>query len=379
MKKLLLFLFASLIFFNSCSNFVETEPEDLPSLEDKIGQMLLIGFRGLSVTEEDQIVQDIKTGRVGGIVLYDRDVALSSDVRNIQSPGQVTSLISSMQSYAQIPLFVGVDQEGGFVSRLKEKYGFPKTVSQEYLGSLDNQDSTAYYALRAANLLNSLGFNLNFAPVVDVNINPESPAIGNIERSFSDNPNIVVKHSQIVVDAHHDYNIGTTLKHFPGHGSASSDSHLGFTDVTSTWQQSELIPYYELVSRGYNDAVMTAHIFNANLDPEYPATLSKNIITGILRNQIGFQGVIISDDMNMGAIANHYGLEQAIELGINAGLDILIFANNLTYDELIAEKAVSIIKSLVQNGKIKEERIDKSFNRIMKLKEKIFTYYFVKL
>ena len=371
MKKKLLLFITSVLLFVSCSDSVDPDPVSLPPLEEKIGQMLLIGFRGLSVSEDDQIVKDVKAGRIGGVVLYDRDVALGSDVRNIESPEQVRNLISSLQSYADTKLFVAVDQEGGRVNRLKEKFGFPATVSQQYLGTLDNVDTTRYYAERTAGTLNELGFNLNFAPVVDVNINPASPAIGNIERSFSADPAMVTKHSEIVIDVLNSHDILTTLKHFPGHGSAASDSHLGFTDVTNTWQQSELIPYQNLVNGGYNDVIMTAHIFNSNLDSNYPATLSHNIITGILRNQIGYNGVIISDDMNMGAITDHYGLEQAIELSINAGLDILIFANNLTYDELIAERAVNIILSLVSRGQISEERINESYLRIKDLKQRI--------
>lgn len=372
MKKILpLLLIGVLILINSCSDPTEVSPIETVQLEEKIGQMLLIGFRGLSVTDDSQIARDVMSGRIGGVVLYDRDVALGSSERNIQSPEQVKKLISTLQSYAEIKLFVAVDQEGGSVNRLKQKFGFPATVSQQYLGTLDNPDSTNFYASRTGYTLNSLGFNLNFAPVVDVNINPESPAIGKIGRSFSADPAIVSKHARIEIDALHNYLILATLKHFPGHGSAASDSHLGFTDVTSTWQDIELLPYKNLIGGGFNDVVMTAHIFNANLDPYYPATLSKNIITGILRNEIGFKGVIISDDMNMAAITSQYGLEQAIELSVNAGVDILIFANNLTYNEQIAVDAVRIIKSLVESGRITQERINQSYNRIMTLKGRL--------
>ena len=372
MKKILfLLLSVAVIFLNSCSDPAEVSPIESAQLEKKIGQMLLIGFRGLSVSDDSQISRDVMSGRIGGVVLYDRDVALGSDVRNIQSPEQVKTLIRKLQSYADVKLFVAIDQEGGKVNRLKQKFGFPATVSQEYLGTLDNPDSTNFYAYRTGHTLNSLGFNLNFAPVVDVNINPQSPAIGKIGRSFSADPSIVTKHAKLEIEALNAYNVLTTLKHFPGHGSAASDSHLGFTDVTSTWQEIELTPYRNLVSGGYNDVIMTAHIFNGNLDADYPATLSKNIITGILRNQVGFSGVIISDDMNMAAITDHFGLEQAIELAINAGIDILIFANNLTYNEQIAVEAVNIIKSLVANGKISESRINESYYRIMKLKTRL--------
>jgi len=369
MKKHIVFIPVLLILIFSCTE-VNGPIERQISLDDKIGQMLLVGFRGLSVSDGDQIVRDIKLGRIGGVVLYDRDVALGSDVRNIQSPGQLKSLITSLQNSAQIPLFVAIDQEGGKVNRLKTKYGFPASVSQQYLGTLNNPDSTKYYADRTAKTLFDLGINLNFSPVVDVNVNPKSPAIGAVERSFSADPQIVSDNAQIVINSHHQKNILTSLKHFPGHGSAASDSHLGFTDVTSTWQSLELEPYQNLINNNYQDFVMTAHIFNANLDPEYPATLSKKIMTGILREQLNFKGVIITDDMGMGAITSQFGLETAVEKSIEAGVDILLFANNLNYDEHIAEKVIKIVKSLIADGKISANRINESYKRIIALKKK---------
>mgnify|MGYP001491979660 CR=1 FL=1 len=360
------------VFAISCTDF--NGPVDRQvSLDEKIGQMLMVGFRGLSVNESNQVAQDIRLGRIGGVVLYDRDVALASDIRNIQSPLQLKTLINSLQNRAKIPLFVAIDQEGGRVNRLKERYGFPATVSQEYLGKLNNPDSTKYYADRIANTLRTLGININFAPVVDVNINPKSPAIGNIERSFSVDPNVVINHSKVAIGSYNSLNIFTALKHFPGHGSAANDSHHGFTDVTSTWQEIELEPYRELIKKGYKDFVMTAHIFNSNLDPEYPATLSKKIMTGILRERLGFEGVIISDDMNMGAIADNYGLETAVRKSIEAGVDILLFANNLSYDEKIAEKVIAIIKRLISQRIINVNRIDESYDRIMKMKRSMQT------
>lgn len=355
------------IFVFSCTE-INGPIERQITLEDKIGQMILVGFRGLQLTGDEQIIRDIKLGRVGGVVLYDRDVALQSDSRNILSPGQLKSLTSTLQSSAKIPLFIAIDQEGGRVNRLKEKFGFPASVTQQYLGDLNNPDSTKFYADRTANTLSSVGINLNFAPVVDVNINPQSPAIGAIGRSFSADPKIVYDNARIVINSHHQKNILTSLKHFPGHGSAASDSHLGFTDVTSTWRQVELEPYKNLINNGYNDFIMTAHIFNANLDSDYPATLSKKIMTGILREQLHFKGVIISDDMGMGAITTQYGLQAAVEKSIEAGVDILLFANNLTYDEHIAEKVFAIITAMIDSGKIDENRINESYKRIIDLK-----------
>ncbi len=371
MKIFLLLTLISVSFLTfSCSDNNPISPE--LELDREIGQMLLIGFRGLAVDAASPIIKDIASGRIGGVVLFDRDVALNSSTRNIESPQQVQTLITQLQSYSRIPLLVSVDQEGGYVARLKSKYGFSANVSQAYLGTINNPDSTRFYGRITAETLHKMGFNVNFAPVVDLNINPNNPVIGKIDRSFSIDPEIVVNNAAILIDEFKKQNINSTLKHFPGHGSSASDSHLGLTDVTNTWQESELKPYKELISKDYQGMIMTAHIFNSKLDPDYPATLSNKIINGILRKQLGFDGVIISDDMNMKAITDFYGLEKAIELSINAGVDILVFANNLTYDESIAIKATNIIKNLIKSGQIPESRIQESYLRIQKLKSKTF-------
>jgi beta-N-acetylhexosaminidase len=366
--KIFIILFFSFFLLLSCSS--PTDTEDI-SLETKIGQMLLIGFRGLEITEESPIAQDIINGRVGGVVLFDYDVALQSSVRNIQSPEQVKNLTNTLQSLSRNELFIAVDQEGGKVCRLKEKYGFPPTVSQQYLGDLDDPDTTAYYAGQTALTLKDNGFNVNFAPVVDLNVNPDNPVIGAIGRSFSSDPKIVTDNAMIVIEKLHNSDLLSTLKHFPGHGSSTSDSHQGFVDVTNTWSAVELIPYQNIINAGAVDFIMTAHIFNSNWDANYPATLSKNVITGILREQLGYQGVVISDDMNMKAITDFYGLEQALMLSINAGVDIIVFGNNLIYDEEIASKAIAIIKMLVENGEIRKDRIDEAYERIVKMKTKL--------
>ncbi|MFA7199741.1 MAG: glycoside hydrolase family 3 N-terminal domain-containing protein, partial [Methanoculleus sp.] len=160
----------------------------------------------------------------------------------------------------------------------------------------------------------------------------------------------------------------TAIKHFPGHGSAMTDTHEGFTDVTRTWTEEELLPYRDLIARGLPDMVMTAHVYNADLDPDYPATLSGPTVTGILRDRLGYRGVVVTDAMDMGAIHDNYDLNESLKLSINAGCDIFLFANNLVYDERIAEKAVGIVKDLVEAGEISEERIDESCGRILRLK-----------
>lgn len=339
-------------------------------LQDKIGQMLLYGFRGMSVEESSPIVQHIKAGSVGNVIFFDYDVPNQESRRNIESPQQVKALVDSLQAYAPTPLLVAIDQEGGRVLRLKPKYGFPDIPSARYLGKLDNLDSTRHYAELNARTMASLGINLNFAPVVDLNIETESGVIGRLERSFSDGPATVTRHARAVTDAHLANGVIPVLKHFPGHGSAKGDSHKGLTDVTDTWSEAELEPYRRIIGQGYMGAVMTAHVFNRHIDEKYPATLSEKAI-GILRDSIGYDGVIFSDDMQMEAIASEYGLEEAIVLCINAGVDVLCFGNNLSYDEEIPEKFHTIVAKAVEDGRIKPERIEEAYQRVMRLKGRL--------
>ena len=345
------------------------------SLDFKIGQMLMIGFRGLSISESEHIKKDIQEHHLGGVVLYSVDLPSDrTQLRNIESPTQLKQLNEDLQKLSNHTLLIGIDQEGGRVSRLSPKYGFPQKIpSAQYLGQLNDLDSTAYYSEQTARLLKEYGVNFNFAPDVDVNVNPDCPVIGGLERSFSANPSEVIAHAKAVIAAHKQHNIICSLKHFPGHGSAKMDSHKGFTDVTDSWLEKELEPYEQLIEEQIVDAVMTAHVFNRKLDENYPATLSRKINYDLLRQKMGYNGFIISDDMHMGAIEKNFELEEAIERAINSGVDMLIFSNNSPdfYDNEIASKAVSIIKKLIEQGKISEERIEASFKRIVELKGKL--------
>jgi beta-N-acetylhexosaminidase len=345
------------------------EPSQQPdSLSIKIGQMLMIGFRGMDAKEGASIEADIRQRRIGGVVLFDYDVQSATPVRNIDSPEQLRRLTAELQQRSSIPLFIAIDQEGGRVCRLKPVRGFPPTVSAARLGALDNADTTRQVAGSTAALLASLGINMNFAPDVDLNVNPANPVIGKLDRSFSANPEVVTRQARLFIDAFHRQGVIAVLKHFPGHGSSTTDTHKDFTDVTATWSKKELDPYRKLIRQGYDDPVMTAHVFNARLDSLYPATLSKTTVSGLLRNELGFRGVVVSDDMQMKAIADRYGLEEAIRLAIDAGVDMLLFGNNVSYDPAIAEHATGIIRHFVEKGVISAERIDASYRRIMALK-----------
>jgi beta-N-acetylhexosaminidase len=343
---------------------------DVP-LEQKIAQMLMVGFRGLTLDESNYIVRDIREHRIGGIILFDRDAKLKTYGRNITSPVQLQALTASLQALSATPLFIAVDQEGGKVARLKESYGFPPTVTAQYLGTLNNPAITRMYADSIGATLATNGLNMNFAPVVDLNINPQSPAIGALERSFSADPTIVTNHARIFVETHDKNRVSTCFKHFPGHGSATVDSHLGFVDVTDTWSAIELEPYRNLINEGNCRMVMTAHVFNRHIDPDLPATLSKPFITGMLREQLGFDGVVVTDDLQMQGLTQFFDYKTIVEKSILAGVDIILVSNNLDYNPEITPTTISHVKELVRTGKITEQRIHASYQRIMAMKGRL--------
>lgn len=363
MKKLSFFIIMILIGSHSLAQ-KKTKTMRLDSLDIKIGQMIMVGYNGTTLNADDPIIEEIKKGSVGGVILFEKNISDTNSVIRLKQ------LTYALQSIAPIPLIMAIDQEGGKVNRLKTKYGFPKSVTAFYLGQLNNADSTKFYAQLTASTLAGLGFNVNFAPVLDLASNPDNPIIAKYGRAYSADPQLVATHAGIMIKEHTRFKVITAGKHFPGHGSSKADTHLGIADVTNTWEKSELFPYDSLIRSGALLAIMSAHIVNKNLEPEgLPGTLSKKILQGILRDSLGFDGVVFSDDMQMHAITEHYGLEKAIELGINAGLDVIIFSNNIQNSE---ERTVTvvhdIIRKLVKKKKIPQARIDEAYSRIMKLK-----------
>lgn len=341
-------------------------------LKEQIGQMLMVGFRGVDLSPDSHIVSDITQLHVGGVILFDYDAPRKKYGRNIKSPQQLKKLTADLQSLSDTKLLIAIDQEGGRVNRLRMVYGFPPTVSAKFQGKINSIDTTAKYAAQTAATLAHLGFNLNFAPCVDVDVNPLCPVIGKLERSFSADPEIVSKHAEIWLAEQAKQNVVGCVKHFPGHGSAKADTHIGVADVTGTWTAAELEPYRRLIQTGKVQAVMTAHVFNTELDARYPATMSEAVITGLLRRQLGFEGVVVTDDLAMGALVDHYSLEDILVRAVLAGADVLCLSNNgETYDPHIARKAVELIFKAVQDGRIPQQRIEESYRRIMKLKRNI--------
>lgn len=335
----------------------------MDSLSIKIGQMILIGMPKAEV--DSAVLHEVATGKAGSIILFEKNIPKTNSYAGLKK------MIWTYQKAAPIPLFVSIDQEGGKVNRLKEKYGFPRSITATASGKAKTLDSVRFYASSTATTLAGLGINVNFAPCVDVAVNPYNTVIVKVERSFSANEDTVTMMAREYVREHRKAGVITSLKHFPGHGSSKEDTHFGVADVTNTWSERELKPYQSLLASGDVDAVMTSHIVNRSLDKSgLPGTLSTEIIDGVLRKKLGFQGVVFSDDMQMHAITKQYGMEESIRLAINAGVDILCFSNNIQgSEERTVDKVYTVIRGFVEKGQISKERIDESFRRIMKLKK----------
>jgi beta-N-acetylhexosaminidase len=354
---LLMFLFLGNI------TYVQAQTD---SLDIKIGQMIMLGIGDATeIRSDNKILADIKAQKLGGILIYEKNITKLNSVQNLKN------LVTTLKKDSKLPLLVSIDEEGGKVNRLKQKYGFPKTVSAKYLGEVDDIDSTKYYSDIIAHNLLQLGINVNYAPVLDVD-NPENPPIGKNHRAFSKNPKDIIEHARQVVKSHRYFNVKTVVKHFPGHGNSRQDSHFNVTDVSKYWEQQEVFPYIKLLYEGNVDAIMTAHIVNDKLDDsKLPATLSKKIMTDYLRGDLGFDGVIFSDDMQMKAIADQFGFEKSIEMAIHAGVDVLMFSNHIPMKGrgmILPKDIIDIVKKMVKDGKISAKRIDESYQRILKFK-----------
>lgn len=361
--KLATLFFTLMLFFQNA--YASEMPQD-ELLKKMIGRMLIVGFDDESVTKDSKIVKHMQNYHLGGVILFDRHYSNRDKTKNISSPKQLETLTSSLKSFSKKPLLISVDQEGGKVARLKPAYGFETTPSAHVVAEMDEYMARHIYNALAKTLKDG-GINCNFAPVVDLAINPKNRVIVGLKRSYSSEPKEVIKYAKIALDSLQKENIIGVIKHFPGHGSSLGDSHNGFVDISKTWSEVELEPYKELIKSGDAHMIMTAHVFNENLDELYPATLSYKINTELLREKLGFNGVVVSDDLQMGAIAKHYTLEQIVTLSINAGVDMLLFGNQLSYQDI--DELVETILIQIKNGAIPLSRILESNERV----EQLFT------
>ncbi|MCI5076127.1 glycoside hydrolase family 3 N-terminal domain-containing protein [Oricola sp.] len=337
------------------------------TLEEKIGQMIMVGFRGDTPDHKwvKTLTGQIEAGKVSG-VLYLR--------RNVTNQTQVANLNAALQIAARDrpSLLIAVDQEGGRIERLLPEAGFPHTPSAAEISS-DFSPREAYerYELLAESL-SAWGFNLNLGPVVDLNVNRSNPIIGRLGRSYSDDPSQVVQFATAFVTAHREQGVLTALKHFPGHGSSKLDSHKGAVDVSRTWKSAELDPFSMMIKDKQVDLVMSAHLRNDKLQDDgdkAPISLSKSGLHDVLRRKLGFTGVIISDDLQMGAIWDNYKFEDAVIRAVKAGNDILIFSNDKHPDVDIPNKVVSLLSKAAKHDAALQVRIEQAYENILAMKQ----------
>jgi beta-N-acetylhexosaminidase len=338
------------------------------NIEKLLGQLFIIGFHGSKVSDSCPIAVDILTRNLGGVILFDNFLGAPEETSNIVSAQQLSSLCTDLQSLSALKLIIGIDQEGGKVRRLKEKHGFPRAISAEEMGRDTSYHESQRQAIKIGKLLAQNGVNVNFSPVADLNTNPENPVIGKLGRSFSKDPEITTKHCEIWLDSMEQCGVLGCLKHFPGHGSSAKDSHKDFVDISASWKESELVPYRKLITKNKVRAVMMGHLYHSNLDPQYPASLSARIVSGLLRQQLQFQGLVLTDDMQMKAITSRYGLLDAVVMALNAGVDMIIVGNNLDYHPDILATIFNHVDTALQQGHISYETLEKAYTRVQNFK-----------
>ncbi|MCW3791057.1 beta-N-acetylhexosaminidase [Paenibacillus sp. LS1] len=324
------------------------------TLEQKVGQLLMCGFHGQHADE--QITRLIRDYHVGGVIYFRR---------NVQSVDQLTRLSEELQGIAaeagELPLMISVDQEGGMVARI-DKEGVTQVPGNMALGATGNPEYTLECARILGRELKSIGIDMNLAPVVDVNNNALNPVIG--VRSYGENAESVATHGAAAITGYQLQGIAATAKHFPGHGDTAVDSHLGMVTVPhnrNRLEQIELLPFRRAIEAGV-DAIMTAHVIFPTIEPEpIPATLSRKVLTGLLREEMGFEGIIITDCLEMHAISKPYGVAEAAIRAVEAGADLILVSHTLQ-DQIAAVEA---IVQAVRTGRIPEYIINKALERII--------------
>lgn len=347
MKKIVLLIFLILFFSINHASAL--------SLDEKIGQMLIVGFKGDTINSPDfkKTLKQIEKGQISGVLLFSR---------NIKSKEDLILMNTKILQANPVTPFISIDNEGGLI----ERYDFEHIKSAAEVSNLSEKEAKEEYS-KMAQLENELKINFNFAPCVDLELEKES-IISIKQRSYGQDYKIVSKYARIFIDEHNKRKIITSIKHFPGHGSIKGDTHKGFVDATLTFKKDEIMPYFELKDLDKLNTVMISHIYNSELDEKYPASLSKKTID-LLVDSIGFEGVIVSDDYDMGAIRKNYTLDEIIVNSINAGVNILLFSNNIEgFDKNLVKEFHRIVKKELKKGTIKIEDINKSYEKIIELK-----------
>ncbi len=324
------------------------------SLDQKLGQMVIVEFYGSTLNSD--LNQMIQGNRVSGVLIENKN-------GNAQTRSQLIALNQAMQKAAAIPLFISTDFEGGYVNELRLITG--ERSSEQTIGATGDPNVAYNAGHSAAADLSALGLNVNFMPIVDVLTNPNNPGLP--MRTFGSDPTLVTNMGRAYLKGLTDGGIIGCLKHFPGLGSASIDPHQSLPSMNrslATLNAVDLVPYRTLIDEGIVPMVMVTHILNPQLDPNLPTSLSPNVVTGILRKQLNFKGVIISDTLWMGGISNTYSLAQAAVLAVKAGTDLLLGPRGLAD----TQNMIYGLHQAVMNGQISQTQIDASVARILEMK-----------
>lgn len=341
-------------------------------LDQQLGSLFILGFTGDKLRPDAPIVRDLETRNLGGVILFDHCLHSPGLPGNIVSPDQLRKLTDSLQDSSGEELLICVDQEGGLVQRLNPRNGYPATASAAEMGwNSGNLGLVEELAEQTAATLSAAGINVNFAPVVDVNRQDTNPVIGSLGRSFSEDPGVVSAMAACWIRAHNRHNIISCPKHFPGHGSSTVDSHHGFVDISSTWHRDELLPYRTLFEAETIDMVMAGHLFHREFDSRYPATLSYATITGLLRQELGFDGLVVTDDMQMKAISDRYQFSEAVCRCFAAGIDILVIGNNLSYEPDILTIGIAALRDGLKQGLLSDEQLNHACQRVRTMKNRM--------
>ena len=320
--------------------------------------MLICGFPGKTLAQDDPIIRAIRDDGLGGVILF---------ARNIQSPAQLRDLTATLRDAAGArPLLIAIDQEGGAVARLNPDNGFPATPTAAKVGRRNDPTYAHQVGADIGKTLAAAGINLNFAPVVDLNVNPANPSIGALDRSFSADPTVVVAMAGEVIAGQREHGVLATLKHFPGLGSATGNTDLEFVDITTTWTDLELEPFRQLIAAGSADLVMVGNALNGQLDLRNPASLSAPT-HNLLRDDLAWNGVVITDDLMAGALTANYAQDVVLRRAIRAGNDLLLLANTASGAGDVVQPTLDLIEGLVAQRQVDEAIIDAANVRISRL------------
>jgi len=354
---------ASLIAVASPAAPAGPRPSRAPALD--LGSLFLVGFSGTEVFGNRQLEELLCVARVGGIVVFARNIVDAEQIARLTRDARDASRACTGR-----PLLVATDAEGGQVMRLGPSAGYSPTLSHRDLGEDNDLAVTELEARRIGRMLAEAGIGWNLAPVVDVGYNPANPVIVGRARSFGAGPALVTSHARAYIRGMHEEGVLTALKHFPGHGSSFTDSHLGFVDVTDTANREvELAPYRALIAEGLADSIMTAHVFNRHLDARYPATLSRTTIQALLRTSLKFKGVVVSDDLRMGAIEKQWGLADAAVMAARAGIDMLLIADDRLPDGRSATVlALDALRTALTKGRLDAQQTQGAIRRVEALR-----------